>query len=395
MIEVADIFLEFGQAYRQSHKLPQRMLKVMSAIERCRTSELGGHVDECDTCGHLKISYNSCRNRHCPKCQSLAKERWVDSRKRDLLPVGYFHIVFTIPEGLNFLALKNQKEIYSILFKAASEALLQLGKDPKRLGAEIGCISILHTWGQNLMDHPHLHCIVPGGGLSFDGSRWISTRDKFFVPVKILSRLFRGKFLAYLKEAYHDHDLKFTGDNQSLAGQQQFQKLLDGLYEKEWVVYCKPPFGSPEQVVEYLGRYTHKVAISNNRIIKIENGKVTFRWRDYRGGNQNKLMTVEAFEFIRRFLLHILPDNFVKIRYYGFLSNRNRNTKLKKCQEVLGVVLNEKQSLTPSISWEELILKLTGTDLRKCPCCEKGRMIIRQILYPKRYIPPEEKVSVA
>lgn len=388
MIEVADIFLEFGQAYRQSHKLPQRMLKVMSAIERCRTSELGGHIDECDTCGHLKISYNSCRNRHCPKCQSLAKERWVDARKKDLLPVGYFHIVFTIPQDLNSLALRNQKEIYNILFKAASEALLQLGKDPKRLGAEIGFVSILHTWGQNLMDHPHLHCIVPGGGLSFDGSRWIHTRKRCFVPVKVLSRLFRGKFLTYLKEAYHDHDLKFTG-------QQQFQGLLNELYEKEWVVYCKPPFGSPEQVVEYLGRYTHKVAISNNRIIKIENGRVTFRWRDYRGGNQNKFMTVEAFEFIRRFMLHILPDNFVKIRYYGLLSNRNRHTKLKRCQEVLNVVLNEKQSLTTPTSWEELILKLTGNDPKTCPCCEKGRMITRQILHPKRYVPPEGKVFVA
>jgi len=245
------------------------------------------------------------------------------------------------------------------------------------------------------MDHPHLHCIVPGGGLAFDGSRWISTRDKFFVPVKVLSRLFRGKFLAYLKKAYHDHDLKCIGDNRAVAGQPEFQIFLDELYEKEWVVYCKPPFGSPEQVVEYLGRYTHKVAISNNRIIKIENGKVTFYWRDYRCGKQNKIMTEEAFEFIRRFMLHILPDNFVKIRYYGLLSNRNRNTKLKKCQEVLGVVLDEKQPLPTSISWEELIFKLTGSDPRTCPCCAKGRMITRQILHPKRYVPPEEKIFVA
>ena len=394
MIEVADIFREFGPFYRQSRKLPLRMLKTMRAIEVCRTAELGGHVDECNSCGHLKISYNSCRNRHCPKCQSLAKENWLAERRRDLLPVQYFHIVLTIPDLLNPLALRNQKEIYTILFKAGSETLLELGKDPKYLGADIGFISILHTWGQNLMDHPHLHCIVPGGGLSFEGSRWISSRKKFFVPVKVLSRLFQGKFLAYLKKAYHQNQLQFDGSINSLKEPQNFQVLLNELYQKEWVTYCKPPFGSPLQVLEYLGRYTHRVAISNQRISNFKNGEVTFRWRDYKDGNKNKLMTIDAQEFIRRFLLHILPDNFVKIRHYGLFSNRHRKTKLKRCKEILGVTLDEQEEST-SASWQEVLLKLTGIDHLKCPFCEEGMMVQKEVLYPKRYIPIGKKCLIA
>lgn len=393
-VEVADIFRQFGPAYRESHPLPMRMLKTMSAIERCRTAQLGGHVDQCDSCGYLRISYNSCRNRHCPKCQSLPREKWLAARKRDLLPVEYFHIVFTIPDLLNPLALRNQRVVYDLLFKAASEALLALSKDPKHLGAEIGFLSILHTWGQNLMDHPHLHCLVPGGGLSLDGQRWISSRG-FFIPVKVLSRLFRGKFLFYLKEAYRGGKLKFIGEIRSLGDTPKFQMMMDELYRQEWVVYCKPPFRSAQYVIEYLGRYTHRVAISNNRIVKVEQEKVTFRWRDYKDGNKNKQMTLEAFEFIRRFLLHILPNNFVKIRHYGLLSNRNRKTKLRRCREIFGVGSNREQQSTESESWEELLFELTGIDPHLCPCCKKGRMVTREILPPPGHAPPGKVRLVA
>jgi len=389
-VEVADLFRQFGPAYRQSHHLPLGHLRTMNAIECCRTAALGGHVEQCDVCGHIRISYNSCRNRHCPKCQSLPREKWLAARKRDLLPVEYFHLVFTIPDLLNPLALRNQRVVYDLLFKAASEALLTLSKDPKHLGAEIGFLSILHTWGQNLMDHPHLHCLVPGGGLSLDGQRWISSRGGFFIPVKVLSRLFRGKFLFYLKQSYRAGKLKFVGRVCWLGDKREFQKMLDQLYRKQWVLYCKPPFRSPEQVLEYLGRYTHRVAIANHRLVKVEDGKVTFRWRDYGDGNKNKQMTLEAFEFIRRFLLHILPDNFVKIRHYGLLSNRNRKTKLRRCQKILGSTSNGKQQSTESESWEELLFELTGIDPRICPCCKKGRMVTREILSPQGPAPPRK-----
>jgi len=394
-VEVADLFRQFGPAYRESHTLPMRMLKTMSAIERCRTAALGGHVDQCDSCGYLRISYNSCRNRHCPKCQSLVKEKWLAARKRDLLPVKYFHLVFTIPDLLNPLALRNQRVVYDLLFKAASEALLALSKDPKHLGAEIGFLSILHTWGQNLMDHPHLHCLVPGGGLSLNGQRWISSRGGFFIPVKVLSRLFRGKFLFYLKQAYRADKLKFVGRICSMGDTRKFQMMMDELYRQEWITYCKPPFRSALYVIEYLGRYTHRVAISSHRLIKVENGKVTFRWRDYEDGNKNKQMTVEAFEFIRRFLLHILPNNFVKIRHYGLLSNRNRKTKLRRCREILGVGSNREQQSTESVGWEKLLFELTGIDPHLCPCCKKGQMVTREILAPSGHAPPREVIRVA
>lgn len=287
----------------------------MNAIESCRTSNLGGHIDVCDSCGHERISYNSCRNRHCPKCQGLAKEQWLLERKRDLLNIGYFHVVFTVPDSLNPLALQNQKIFYSLLFKAASETLAELSRDHKYLGAEIGIISVLHTWGQNLMDHPHVHCIVPGGGLSFDGTRFLRSREKFFIPVKVLSRKYRGKFLAFLKEAFQDGELRFCGKLEPLSGKLKFQSLINALYQKEWVVYCKKPFKSPWHVLRYLGRYTHRVAISNQKIVSLQDGRVTFSWRDYKDENKTKLMTLEASEFIRRFLLHVLPDRFVKIRH--------------------------------------------------------------------------------
>lgn len=384
MVELAEIFRKYGEDYCRQQKLPAYILKAIEAIEKCRTAELGGHINKCDHCGHQTVFYNSCRNRHCPKCQSLAKERWLLDRKVDLLPVEYFHVVLTIPNQLNALALRNQKVLYDILFKAGSEALLELGKDSKHLGAEIGFITILHTWGQNLMDHPHLHCIVPGGGLALDGDRWISSPHQFFIPFKALSRLFRGKFLYYLKKAFQNDKLKFTGEILYLNKQQTFGKLLNELYKVEWVTYCKPPFRDSEQLLEYLGRYTHRVAISNQRIIKFEDDKVTFRWRDYKDDNKIKLMTLNVFEFIRRFLLHILPQRFVKIRHYGILSNRSRCTKLKKCREFLGLIDKVKQK--SKLSWEDLLFKLTGINHRNCPICGQGKMITEEILHAKQNI---------
>lgn len=380
MVEIADIFREYGQAYRNAHNQPVHILKAMSAIEKCRTAELGGHINKCEHCGHKNIFYNSCRNRHCPKCQNLTKEKWLLDRKEDLLPVEYFHVVLTIPNQLNALTLRNQKVVYDILFKAGSEALLELGREPKHLGAKIGFITILHTWGQNLMDHPHLHCIVPGGGLALDESRWISAPSKFFIPVKALSRLFRGKFLYYLKKACQDGKLKYSGEILYLNKEHNFRKLLNELYLEEWVTYCKPPFKNTEQLFGYLGRYTHRVAISNQRIIKLEDGKVTFRWRDYRDENKIKLMALDVFEFIRRFLLHILPVGFVKIRHYGILSNRNRLTKLRKCQGYLRVAFDKAKPKLKT-SWEDLLFALTGVNPRNCPICGHGKMVTYEIIH--------------
>lgn len=387
MIEVQDIFLQYGEKYTEEHNLPFHIRNAMFDIESCRTAALGGHIYECDECGHTHIAYNSCRNRHCPKCQTLAKEKWLENRKKDLLNVSYFHIVFTIPEELNFSTLLNQKEVYSILFRATSETLLELSKDPKYIGADIGFMSILHTWGQNLMHHPHIHCIVPAGGLSLDETRWINSKEGFFIPVKVLSRKFRGKFLAYFKEAYYNNKFKFSGDIECYNEKHIFQQFANVLYLKEWVVYCKPPFGSAEHVLEYLGRYTHRVAISNNRIVKLENDYVTFKWRDYKDGNKEKLMTISAEEFIRRFLMHILPHKFVKIRHYGLLSNRNKKTKLKKCKKLVGCMLKNSNECIEKLNVSELMLKLTGIDIGKCPCCNNGRLIKKEKFLPQNYSP--------
>ena len=356
--EAADIFRRYGPSYRDAHKLPLNHLRAMHAIEICRTAGLGGRVDECEECGHLKISYNSCRNRHCPKCQFLKKEKWVEARGKELLPIEYFHVVFTLPDELNPLALRNREVLYNILFKAASETLTELAS--KRLGVKAGFIAVLHTWGQNLMDHPHLHCIVSGGGLS--EGKWISSKRRFLFPVKALSRLFRGKFLAFLKKAYERKELSYAGE--------EFTGFLRRLYAKEWVVYAKPPFNGPENVLGYLGRYTHRIAITNHRIISMEDGKVSFLWKDYADGNKQKVMTLEAFEFIRRFLLHVLPDGFVKIRHFGFLSNRRRKECLEACRMLLGV---KKPEPPLAETWQESLLRITGIDLTRCPVCE-GRM---------------------
>jgi len=348
----------------------------MHAIKICRTAELGGHIDECTDCGHVRISYNSCRNRHCPKCQFLRKEKWIRAREKDLLPIRYFHVVFTVPDIINPLVLRNQEVMYNILFKAVKETLLELSK---RFG-KIGFICILHTWGQNLIDHPHIHCIVTGGGLS--NNRWVSSRKKFFLPVKVMSRLFRGKFLFYLKKV-HDK-LGFYGSVFFLKEKDAFLSLLKKLYDKEWVVYCKPPFKSPETVIAYLGRYTHRIAITNHRIVDIKNGKVSFFWKDYADGNKTKIMTLDCFEFIRRFLLHVLPDGFVKIRYYGLLGNRNRKDDLILCRNALGINTETEHTVQ---TWQEFFLAVTGIDIMECPICH-GRMRRKEVLPSQKYRGP-------
>ena len=378
-IEVADIFRTYGPLYRETHKVPTRHRRAMRAIEICRTSELGGHKYKCDTCGYFQISYNSCRNRHCPKCQNLDKERWVEARKKEVLPTHYFHAVFTLPENLRPLSLRNQSVSYNILFKAVAETLKKLSKDPKRIGAEIGFILVLHTWSQTLIDHPHIHCIIPGGGLSLDGKKWISCKPDFFIHVKVLSRVFRGKYLDYLEQANAKGKLRFDGQISSLSKKRNFKKLLDDLYRQNWHVYCKPPFKRTEKVIEYLGRYTHRVAISNDRIVKLEDDRVTFKYRDYADGDKIKEMPLEVYEFIRRFLLHILPDQFFKIRYYGILSARNRKTKLLKCKEMLGAITETDEQ---RLSWQELLEQITGIDPTCCPRCKKGKLFLFEVLDP-------------
>jgi len=354
----------------------------MQAIEGCRTAELGGHLDQCDHCGTVRISYNSCRNRHCPKCQSLEKERWLEAREKQMLPTSYFHVVFTLPEGLRPLALRNQKAVYNLLFKSSSETLTELARDSKHLGAEIGFMAILHTWSQTLIDHPHLHCLVTGGGLSLDGKRWLHSRKDFFIPVKVLSSLFRGKFLDGLRKLYEAGELTFPGQIEELKELPVFKRLLTTLYYQEWVVYCKPSLKHPEKVMDYLGRYTHRVALSNDRLVKLEGNQVTFRWRDSADDNKIKLLTLGVFEFIRRFLLHVLPEQFVKIRYYGILSHRSRKGKLLRCKRLLGGVTREEPEQAPRETWQDLLARITGIDPRICPHCGKGKMIQKEILPP-------------
>lgn len=381
--EVADIFRQYGRDYRESHKMPLNQLRAMGAIEACRTSRLGGHRDKCDNddCGHIEISYNSCRNRHCPKCQFLKKEQWIEARSDDLLPIQYFHVVFTIPSELNTVALRNPKIMYDLLFRSASETLIELGND--RLGARIGFMSILHTWGQNLMDHPHIHCVVTGGGLSNDERHWVACRKNFFIPVRVMSALFRGKFLDYFRENYNSKKLELTGSISHLMEPYAFEQFLRKLYHKKWVVYCKPPFNGIDGVLQYLSRYTHRIAISNNRILKVENGKVTFLWRDYADGDRQKVMTVDAEEFIRRFLLHVLPDRYVKIRHVGLLANRRRKYHIALCRLLLGSDKTETIK-DETKTWQELMLEVSGVDVTKCPVCHKGRMVTIEVLHPFR-----------
>jgi hypothetical protein len=379
-LEVGDVFRRYGDAYRQQHarSLSRDQLRAMSAIERCRTAALGGHVEQCDQCHFQRIAYNSCGDRHCPKCQSLARAQWIEDRQAELLDTEYFHIVFTLPEEIAAIAYQNKKVVYDILFRATSETLRAIAADPKHLGAEIGFFAVLHSWGQNLMFHPHLHCVVPGGGLSPDGSRWISCRKGFFLPVRVLSRLFRRLFLELLEKSFDDGQLKFFSSLQELQDRKAFLRYLAPLRKNEWVVYTKKPFAGPQQVLDYVGRYTHRVAISNNRILNIEGAQVTFRYKDYRDGSQQKTMTLSADEFIRRFLLHVLPAAFHRIRYYGFLGNRYRKEKLEQCRQLLGMVPCEPDSPTEvaKLDYRDRYQALTGSSLWECPACHRGRMLV-------------------
>ena len=381
---MADIFRQHGPAYRQSHRLPRNHWRVMRAIEVCRTATLGGHKDQCDQCGHLEISYNSCRNRHCPKCQTLRKEQWIEARGEDLLPIEYFHVVFTIPSELNPLVLMNQKVMYDLLFRSASETLAELAQAPKYLGATVGVIGILHTWGQNLMGHPHLHCIVTGGGLSPEGDRWVSSRKGFFLPVRVLSALFRGKFLDFLHNLFKKGGLLFPDRLGHLKNPRDFQTFKRPLYRKKWVVYCKPPFDGPQGVLQYLGRYTHRIAISNNRILTFQDGQVSFLWRDYADHNQQKTMTLQTDEFIRRFLLHVLPARFVRIRHFGLLANRNRKDNIALCRKILGRQKTVAKEKVRPETWQEQLFRICGMDLTVCPVCQKGKMYKVALLLPCR-----------
>ena len=336
--EVADIIRAAGKSFIEKNRswLTGLHRKVLCAIERCRTAALGGHRDQCSRCGYqTAVSYNSCRNRHCPKCQTNARNKWLAARQRELLAVPYVHVVFTLPHELAPLALYNKKILYTLLFRASAATLLEIAADPKHLGAEIGFLSVLHTWGQNLLLHPHVHCVIPAGGLSPNHERWVHPRYPFFLPVKVLSRVFRGKFVAGLKQAFQKGDLCLPGALQPLKRREAFRAFLRTLFRQDWVVYAKPPFGGPEHVLHYLARYTHRVAISNHRLVALHDGKVTFRWKDYAHGSKSRLMTLSVEEFLRRFLLHVLPRGFVRIRFFGLLANRRRKTVLPLCRTLL------------------------------------------------------------
>jgi hypothetical protein len=370
-LEVADLIRAAGAGFFERNRrwLGWKHVKALRAIARCRTAALGGHLDQCTRCGHRAISYNSCRNRHCPKCQTAARDRWIAARQKELLPTRYVHVVFTLPAQLASLALQNKNLLYGLLLRASAETLLEVARDPRHLGAEIGFFSVLHTWSQRLTLHPHVHCVIPAGGLSLDHSHWVPSQQRFFLPLKVLSRVFRGKFVAGLRQAFQNGRLSFQGNLAPLAYPKTFAAWLRSLFRTDWVVYAKPPFGGPAYVLQYLGRYTHRVAISNHRLISFQQGQVTFRWRDSAHHNEQKLLTVSLDEFLRRFLLHLLPKGFVRIRHFGFLANRRRATLLPLCLHRLGHA--QQQQLQQSTS--------AGMDLWSCPQCG-GPMVVLERL---------------
>jgi hypothetical protein len=367
--EVADIIRRAGNRFieRYCGSLTWAQLKVLRAIERCRTAALGGHRDHCVRCGHQAISYNSCRNRHCPKCQTNAREKWLCARQRELLPVCYFHLVFSVPHALVPLIWQNKKLLFGLLFDASAATLLKVAADPSRLGAEIGFLSILHTWGQTLQRHPHIHCVVPGGGLSLDHSRWIRSPPNFFLPVRVLSLVFRGKFVAGLRQAFHRKQLAFHGELQPLAAEKAFAAFLRTLFRQEWVVYSKAPFGGPEHVLQYLARYTHRVAISNHRLLSVEGDRVTFRWKDYAHHSKCRAMTLTLDEFLRRFLQHVLPKGLPRIRYFGWLANRRRRELLPLCRTLLAAA----HPPTPTDAGEPAVWK--------CPACGGAMQVAERL----------------
>ena len=368
-LEVADVFREHGQEFleRWGHAISAPQRKALRDIVACRTAALGAHVEQCDRCSHQVTNFNSCRNRHCPKCNCRTRDEWLAKRETELLPVPYCHVVFTMPREIARVALQNARVLYNVLFRSAAESLLELAADRKRLGARIGFFAVLHTWTQRLEHHPHVHCVVPAGGLSTDG-RWVRCRKKYFLPVRPLSRLFRGKFLAYLEQAFWRNRLHFHGCLRELSHPIRFRDWLSELRKSEWVVYAKPPFGGPEHVLRYLARYTHRIAISNGRLLSLENGQVRFQWRDSEHGNQIKEMALDAVEFIRRFLLHVLPSGFVKIRHFALLSNRNRRELIQRCRAVIGVEMRPAITVAPV--------------RERCPNCRIGHLRLVEVISP-------------
>jgi predicted Zn-ribbon and HTH transcriptional regulator len=372
--ELADIFRQYGEAYRSNHALPLSHLKVMHSIEVCRTDRLGGHILQCDQCGYQRQAYNSCRNRHCPKCQVVAGAQWLEDRKAELLPVPYFHLVFTLPHELNAVALSNKKVVCDILFKSVSETLLEFGR--RHLGGKLGFIAVLHTWDQTLRDHFHLHCLIAGGALARDDNCWIAARKNFLFAVRALSVVFRGKFLDLLEQAFAQGTLKFVGRTSHLAEADSFRGLIKSVLKKKWVVYAKKPFCSPEKVLDYLGRYTRRVAITNNRILRVGDGTVSFSYRDRRNSEGVKTMTLESGEFIRRFLLHVLPEGLQRIRQYGFLANRTKKKSLARWRELLSYEPVQREKKTT----REMMLEVSGEDVLQCPSCKQGAMVVMAVL---------------
>ncbi len=379
--EVADVIRDHGDAFLGAYgdTLSPERRRALTDLARCRTAALGGHVEACDRCGHRQASYNSCHNRHCPKCQATEAARWVEARAAELLPVEYFHVVFTLPAALGPIALQNPRVVYDLLFRAAAETLQQIAADPEYLGARIGFLAVLHTWGQTLQHHPHLHCVVPGGGPSPDGSRWVACPDGFFLPVKVLSPVFRGKFLAGLRAAFDRGKLAFHGKLAALADPNEFQRRLSASALSDWVVYAKPPFGGPGQVLKYLARYTHRVAISNHRLLDLKDGRVSFEYKDYARGGRRRAMELMAAEFLRRFLQHVLPRGFVRIRSYGLLANRDRREKLAVCRELLAAAPTASvppEDPSPAVPLGPAPVVTGVRCANVCPVCGVGRMVV-------------------
>jgi hypothetical protein len=391
-LEVAEVIRSCRDAFLQQYGagLTPMQRRALDDLAACRTAVLGGHVLECSECGHQEVSYNSCGNRHCPKCQGTAAARWLEAQAADLLDTPYFHVVFTLPGALGPVALHNPREVYGLLMRAAAETLLEVAANPIHLGAEVGVLAVLHTWGQNLALHPHVHCVVTGGGLSHDESRWIAGRDDFFIPVRILSRVFRGKFLSGLRAAFRRGRLRFPGELAPLDRSDRFNALLSEVVRTEWVVYAKPPWGGPATVLKYLARYTHKAAISNHRLVDLADGRVSFRWKDYAHGGRQGIMALDAVEFVRRFLLHVLPSGFVRVRHYGLLANRHRQEKLARCRELLGMAVTP-QADTTSTGPDPVTPpghEAAVTPTRVCPRCGAGRMVVVAEFPP---MPPAEE----
>jgi hypothetical protein len=378
-LELADIVQAHGDVYRRTHRLALVQAVALRAIATCRTAALGGHRERCDRCGAVRVSYNSCRNRHCPKCQTLANERWVTARRAELLPLPYFHVVFTLPHDLNPLAQGNPRVLYALLFRAAADTLLTFGRDPRHLGGTLGITAILHTWGQNLSQHLHVHCLVTGGALARDGSRWIASRPSFLFPVHALSVVCRAKFLAGLERRFTDARLRFAAGTEPLGDRRAFTRWLDQLRTRDWVVYAKRPFAGPEQVLAYLGRYTHRVALSNDRLVSVDGGTVRLRWRDYADHDRRKVLARTTDEFLRRFLLHVLPTGFMRIRHFGLLANRHRQASVARCRQLLAA---------PAPAPVDDPRTLAPLDPPRCPSCGEGPWRVVEVFPPVRHPRP-------